>query len=500
MNVLIICPRIGLADMGGSCPLGALAIATYLNKCGHTVKIFDRFSDRKQSYKAFAKEFKPDIIGISLLFQKDIHDAQGISSYFYRQKIPVVWGGIFPSTIPEVILKEDYVDFVVIGEGEKTWEELLDHYERDQNYESIKGLAYKENMAIRVNPPREFIDGKSLLPLDFSLIDVNKHTLSISNVGNNTIWIYASKGCPNRCTFCLNQSFNHCKYRSCSGEKYLTEIAYLLQNTQVNGISFCDDNFAISKTDIEKRCREITESGLEFKWMCQMNVGVADEDDYKRMYECGCRMILFGIESGSPQMLKRIKKPFRDPDGLKEELQKCSNAGIMPYATFIIGLPDETEEDVRYTIKAISDIASISTFECFQYVPYLGSEMSNQLIESNKIKPIQSLDEISTSYWSTKLYRNHNNNFSKLTQHEINVIQSYVVLWGVISRRQKKSQSVLLSMWDGFLDFIKFDKNNFLSLQKIEMFFSLAFTCAKLLICILFGRKVAAKYNLKLHI
>lgn len=143
MKVLFISPELKYNTDTPPMPLGLMAIGTYLKKLGHEVRIFNR-SIHTDSLSELCRDFGPDIVGITIISTRMVEDAIKVSRFFKTEGIPVVWGGIFPSTMPGVILKENYVDFISIGEGEKTWAELLYAIEKGLDLSEIKGQPLKK--------------------------------------------------------------------------------------------------------------------------------------------------------------------------------------------------------------------------------------------------------------------------------------------------------------------------------------------------------------------
>lgn len=146
-------------------PLGLLSIATVLKEHGHEVQIYDRTVERG-SIKKRLNEFSPDVVGISSLTFGSFRDAIKISKAVKQRNLPVVWGGQIPSLVPEIVLQEESVDCVAIGDGEFVMLELVDAYEHKKPIAAIDGLAYKKNGEVFFTRPREFAD-----LADFPIID-----------------------------------------------------------------------------------------------------------------------------------------------------------------------------------------------------------------------------------------------------------------------------------------------------------------------------------------
>ena len=215
-------------------PLGLLSIATYLTENGHTVRIADRTVERSGVNKNI-KSFSPDIVGISVISSKSFDDGMKISRIVRKHNIPVVWGGLTPSFIPEIILKSGIVDFVVMGEGEITLLALINAITQRTPFCEVDGLAFIGNGVITVNEERAPIDLAQLPAIDFSFVDPGKYI--VTNVSNKKVLhTYSSKGCPCQCTYCYNPAFCKRVWRARPPEHFLSEFSYLLYNFDIDSI------------------------------------------------------------------------------------------------------------------------------------------------------------------------------------------------------------------------------------------------------------------------
>ena len=499
MKVLLIAPNLQFNLDTPPMPLGLMAIGTHLKKVGHDVKIYNR-SIQSISLKDMCDGFAPDIVGVSIISTRMLKDAIVVSEFFSKKAIPVVWGGIFASEMPEIILKESFVDFVSVGEGEKTWQELLDAIEKKTDFSSVQGLAYKKNGAPVVNPPREFLKPDEIPSIDYSLVNIDEYTNDYGEeLGRKMIWLYTAKGCPHQCTFCYNKAFNKCVYRRRSTESFMQEIEYLLKNTSVDSIFFADEIWCYSKKDLHKRCEAIKESGLDFTWGCFMNIGVLDQDDFKYMYDCGCRLIYFGIESGSQELLDRVKKPIKVGMAL-EEIKECYNVGISPFVSFIIGFPDETQEELQKTAELLEKVSYYGKLFCYFYIPYVGSEMFDDLTNSGKLRKIESLNDINTKFPFNTIIKDSNRNLSKVPTRDLNLVYSYSLLWSFFNKPGlRDSKNLASAAIRGCMEFFKHSGNGSYDAKKLMNFlFGVFYTYGMAVIRATAYRKTAKKYNMKI--
>ena len=208
-NVILFFPKSEESDVR-VLPASVLAVAAPLVKANYQVKIIDQRTD-KDWKKVLLNELKnkPLVFGVSALTGKQILNGLEASKIVKKNSnIPVVWGGVHPSLLSGQSLKNEYIDFVIVGEGEETLLELVKATERKTPFKNIKGLGYKENDKIFLNPLRDFINLDMSPEIPYFLINVENYIRKKSfatGVPAREIALYTSRGCPYRCGFCYNQ-------------------------------------------------------------------------------------------------------------------------------------------------------------------------------------------------------------------------------------------------------------------------------------------------------
>ena len=391
MKLLLINPSVGYYTRALSNPLGLLSIATYVKNNGYEVRVEDRCI-KKTNINKVLDEYKPDIIGVSLMSSRGIMDAAKVSKAAKSRGVTVVWGGQMPSMqIPEV-LSNEFVDYVSYGEGELTWLEIMEALEKGYKFDDIKGLAYKKDGQIITTPCRAFIDLSTLPVADYTLIDTPKYMQTYLGC-KKMMYVYSSKGCPCRCAFCSNQTFHKSTYRKRPNDIVLKEIKHLMDNYGLDGVYFSDELWCLKKSDLIDFCKKIDEMNLDFHWGIELRIGMFDEDDYRMLYEAGCRWIFFGIETGSPEMQKVINKNI-DYAKIAPTFEVLNKIGITTIASFIIGFPNETVDQLRDTVKLLNTIKANLT-PVFHFTPLPGTELYNQVVSDGSYKAPTKLKEMS---------------------------------------------------------------------------------------------------------
>ena len=209
------------------------------------------------------------------------------------------------------------------------------------------------------------------------------------------------------------------------------DIEYLVKRCGANGIYFSDEQFVPNKAIRNQLLDLIIESGLDFVWGCQMRLGVLKTEDIDYMFKAGCRWILFGIESGSPEMIKKIKKGT-DLSLAKPTIDYCMKIGMTVQATFIIGFPDETEDELRQTVDLAKQLsASLPVLNILTVLP--NSEIYFNQVENNPdYHPPKRISDLIK--FERTMTDNPSINLSKIPFVELKVIHHYFQ-WKDFSRK-----------------------------------------------------------------
>ncbi|MEI6577954.1 MAG: radical SAM protein [Eubacteriales bacterium] len=431
MNVLLICPKPEISTRTDSAPLGILSIATYLKEKGHTVKFIDR-EVYKYDVEKIINDFQPGIVGISMMSTKAIHDALNISRIVKVHNIPVVWGGTLTSLMPHLVLKSGSVDYVVIGEGEITMLDLINAIANKKPLRDVDGLAFIENGEIVTNRVRDFADLSEFPVIDWSMVDPTKYFRAYFSC-KKMIYLYGSKGCPGQCTFCMNKEYHRCTYRKRPLEYVTKEIAYLVEFCGLDGVYFADECCCKTKPEMHEFCDYLKNTGLNFVWGCQTRINGFSEDDFRYMFDSGCRWIYFGIESGSKERLIKVKKGIAY-DKIVETITNCYRSGIVAISGFIIGFPDETEEELHQTVDLAQKLSfAMRAFHHFTAVP--GSELYYSLIAEERYSLPPTLNDMAKLSPLDEVTKN----LSSIPIRELNVIRTYFMMSTLLRKKTTKS-------------------------------------------------------------
>ncbi len=341
-------------------PLGIAYLAKSLCTSGFDVEFKDLHDYEWNEVEKLISDISPDLIGISCFTFGRIESLKAAAlAKRVNPNITVVMGGPHASFFPEQILMNESVDIVVLGEGEVTIVELAGCLAEKENLDQIKGIAYKKNGRIYRNLPRPRV--KTLDEFKFpayDAFDINQYKSpeippQYSDLpGTHVI---TSRGCPFQCKFCSVNHFFNGKWAFRSPKNVVDEVEMLIHTLGVRHIYFSDDLFTLNHDRTIAICREILDRKLDFVWMAETRVDCVNEDMLYWMRKAGCYRLYYGVESGSPKILKLINKGFTVKQ-VQTAFKITHNAGIEPCCFLMVGNPGETPGTIFETVNLIFKI------------------------------------------------------------------------------------------------------------------------------------------------
>lgn len=272
--------------------------------------------------------------------------------------IRVALGGPQAELVAKETLKYyPFIDFVCCSEGENTIVPFLNCIIRNNEgntLSSIPGLTYRaQNGAIIQNHFPDFLPDDYVR--GYNYYDLIPHQIMQNNNGAN---IDVGRGCPFSCTFCSTKTFWKRKYRLRNIEDIVNEIEWLLSNYGIRNYCFDHDLFTVNSAKITEFCKLIMSKGLDIEWYCSSRTDTISKELINIMHDAGCYKILYGIETGSPRMQRLINKNLnleRCESIVKYTLEK----GMKVVASFIYGLPEETEIDFEQSFELMQKLQSL---------------------------------------------------------------------------------------------------------------------------------------------
>ncbi|MBI4699327.1 MAG: radical SAM protein [Nitrospirae bacterium] len=366
-------------------PLSLACIAGSLLADKNEVQIFD-FNIYDEGTGEFEKtlvQFKPDFLGITFVTPL-IREADRVAGIAKKISpgIIVVGGGPHASSFPESALKETAIDIVVIGEGDFAILDIV----RGNDFQDIKGIAYKKGDEIFINEKRLPLESLDVLAYPaHNLYEISKYKVSPAIARKNPVaWLETSRGCLYNCIFCNKSCFGK-TFRTKSSERVVDEFIWI-KKMGFKEIHLTDDSFTTKIDRAKKICDLLIEKKVNINWATVTGIRVdkVDLELLQKMKMAGCYRVYFGIESGSQKILNRIKKGITT--GMVQKAVSLSKqAGLEVAGYFMIGLPGETEETMQETIdfaKSLDlDLAKISIT-----IPLPATEIFNELEGKGLIK------------------------------------------------------------------------------------------------------------------
>jgi radical SAM superfamily enzyme YgiQ (UPF0313 family) len=372
--------RHGVEDMKRP-PSAILYVGGFLKRNGYRLVLHHV---RERDCEAAVREICADPsvlwVGFSSMTGAQVSSSAAMSRSIKaaRPDLTVVWGGIHASLMPEDCVRFDFVDFVVIGEGEITALELSQHLSGQARISTseIPGLAFSCGGSYHRTPDRELRKNLDRFAQDWSLIDVQRYLIRYDDgLGMHFI---TSRGCPHDCGFCYNQAFNRRRWRTHSVDCVVEQMAALQRETGIRYVLFDDDNFLVNRKRGFAILERLKDLGITCRWL-DCRVDYIDDELLQKLVALGVGSIFVGWESGSNRTLKRICKGFDRSLILEKTRLLAKYPELSCDASAIIGFPWETHEDVRATISLALEMFRIKpfglNFNLGLYVPYPGSPL-----------------------------------------------------------------------------------------------------------------------------
>lgn len=333
-----------------------------------------------QEIKSRIAEIKPDIVGLTCV--SSTYDSALNIARLTREINPaskIIFGGIHPTAYPLDVIKNDDVDFVVKGEGEQTFAELIDALEYGAGFEKIKGLLYKNGNNICETPERELIENIDSIPYPQIENLLNLEDFPKMGLG----YIFTSRGCPYNCSYCASNTIWTRKVRLRSPENVISELKDRMDKFDIRDFCFFDDTFTIDKKRVGKICDMILDEGLNISWCCYTRLDALDEMLLKKMAQSGCKMVSVGIETCNDSTLKHTGKGI-DSSEIIKQVKLVHNHGIKINGFVMLGFPGETQEDIKKLKKFVKK-TGIYTPDMSITTPYPGTEFYNNMKMKNMI-------------------------------------------------------------------------------------------------------------------
>lgn len=346
MRVAIVAAPYPLEEFP-SPPLGIAYVAAAFEKAGCDVRIFDYIISgySKEKLAGQLADFQPDAVGAGSVTM-NFYDAQRIlrDVKSINPEILTLMGGPHVSfTVEETLNAFPEIDVIFIGEADDTIVDFTPLIKQKKRWPTIQGIAYRDGEEIIQTGRRNYIPDVDRLPLPARrLLPISRY-----RAFGFPVSMITGRGCPYGCIFCLGRKMVGAKVRRRSAALVLDEIEQILA-LGFDRINIADDLFASDTERVKEICKGIRERNLKFAWSAFARVDTVNQEMFDAMAAAGCDSISFGMESGCPDMLKRVRKGIRLEQSIAA-VKMCKQAGMIAHASFMVGLPGETKETLQTT-------------------------------------------------------------------------------------------------------------------------------------------------------
>lgn len=325
-------------------------------------------------------------LGVTVLTGAPISDALRISRAVKRARpdLPVVWGGWHPSMFSRECLVEPSVDVTVRGQGEETFAEIVSRLAEGRSLEGCAGCTVRlADGTIHENPPRPLAQVDKFRAHNYELIPVERY---FALKGKRQLDYISSQGCNFRCAFCSDPFVYGRKWVGLEPMRMAMRLKELWDRYHFDDVNFQDETFFTQRERVRALAERIIESGIKTTWAATMRAdqGIRLPDDvWVLCKKSGLRRLLVGVESGSNEVLKRIRKDIKI-EQVYEVAAKMRYHGIAGHFPFIVGFPDESDASIQATLDCAKRLRSMSPdflTPIYYFKPYPGSALVIEAVE-----------------------------------------------------------------------------------------------------------------------
>lgn len=404
MNILLIYPNI---NGQRQVQMGLASISSVLKGQGHKVDLFDTTFIINEPFETIAAKlkdkinlFKPELILIGCR-SLEFDFMNKLLMITNSSKVPVIVGGQHPTVSPEEVIKSDVVDYICVGEGEKAISELIIAIQNGTDVSNIKNIWSKKNGNIFRNPIRPLMQNLDELPFpDYELFDPNH----ISDIGK----FETSRGCPYSCTYCINDYMQHLYggvggyHREKSVKRAVEEIAHFTKKYNFRWNFLIDETFTI-KSERVKEFSKLYKELVGVPFGCMTRPEVITEEKLKWLKEADCDMICMGIETGNEGYRKKMLDRHMSNQQIVNAFLMANKVGIKSYSFNMVGLPNETRDDIFSTIE-VNRKGKVDEVQVTLFYPFKGTRLRDYAENENLFEEKDHL----SSYYEGTILKNPN--------------------------------------------------------------------------------------------
>jgi anaerobic magnesium-protoporphyrin IX monomethyl ester cyclase len=383
MRILFIYPNLN-AQIGFN--YGVAHLSSVLKRHGHVTRLLNINGDLDYPLDipriiGDLKAFSPDLVGFSVVtnqFRQALEIAGAIRPH---TEAPLICGGVHATMSPSEILNTGAFDYACVGEGEQALLDLVTAIEKGEDTSTIQNIWVRRNGIIIRNKVRPFVSLEELPPKDYEIFDFQK----MIDAKDGWVGVMTSRGCPFRCTYCFNHRwvdiYQHDTGLPSGKLKYLrhhpvrdviAELEYLLEHYDgIKMFIFDDDLFTFNGSYVREFCRAY-EKRIGLPFVVNAHVKMFNVDLARSLKQAGCRIVKFGLESGSDRIRKHILNRPMTNQNILDAFRAADDSELHTSAFVMIGLPGENKTDLFATIDLLADIKP-GRFRWSVFFPYQGT-------------------------------------------------------------------------------------------------------------------------------
>lgn len=390
MRVLLIYPNL-------DCPIGVnhglSMISGVLRAAGHDTRLLhvnEKLWDvpTPEQLVERVRDYAPDVIGFSVMTQQYAWAVQAAQTLREAcPEIPTVVGGVHCTMVPDEVTAEGHFDAVCVGEGELAFREFVDRLARGEEVSTTPNMRFPARSRFNprltplVNAVAAFPDLADIAPNHYELFDMER----IVSSKNGWFGVLTSRGCPYKCTYCFNKEIvdRYVEDGAAKGPKeYLRHYPVPRIVDELRGLTerypaietliLDDDLFTLNRAFVDDFCAAYKASGIGRPFVVNAHVQVFDDAMAFTLADAGCRIVKFGLESGSARLRKEVLWRFMKNDTMKKAFWAAQRYGIHTSAFVMFGLPTETREELLETLTLCAEIG-MGRFRWALFFPFPGT-------------------------------------------------------------------------------------------------------------------------------
>lgn len=370
-------------------PISLLSISAPMIEKGFDVVIVDERVDENWQEKLLEECKNALLLGVSSFTGYQLIGAY-TASKLVKEKYPdlkIFWGGPHVSSLAKQTLENENIDICIIGYGDLTTTRMLEKIYNGENPDGIDGVLYKDNGIIYGNPEPEVNPDLSYLPqINYNLVDIHKYI----NPETKAFVYLSSYGCPGICTFCSTKELR--KFIKLNPDKVIKDIDNLLTLYDFRKLIMFDATFFVDENNVRQIISYIIEKKQIKEWLCDgraVDLLKMNDDIFEMLEKSRLQSLVIGLETGSQKIVELMKKGKTHLERYKKIIEKLKDYSFDIHSGVIFGMPEETLDDLRATLKYLEEVKEINprlqfstTF--FQALP--GTEMFDYVQKEMGIK------------------------------------------------------------------------------------------------------------------